>query len=731
YEGILYRSYYMADAATATIATSRMPLSTVWFAFAYALAGVRAALYSTPLFALLSLLLLYAVARRLFHWPLALMVAMVVAVSYPQIYFGRLSYAEIFGQFWTLAGILTALRWVERRSPPLLVLTLFFWATTWAGRIDALLLLPATYLLFIYAALVRDRRALIAVGLTLPLLAALLYLGTNDAYAGATLEIQQWRWPWFGNALLALLLLAPLSTLLAWLWGRPIQAMLIRIRPLLHLLAFGALAFVLLWATVPNPLRNAGTTRYYQEIIWFSSAYLTPLFYWLVLLGVGRLLWGGYDAQRFWLLASFASLAAVFFYTYTSARVYPVSLRRLTSDLLPLMALLIGVALTAFPTHGSQETERSPWVSLRTRLATLWQWGRWPVAVTLLLWMGWLSRPLLPIHEGVGTVAYLATLHNAIPDDAVLIFEDQDSDSWVGWLSAPLYSLYGDWTLLLDGDTPDPALWHDAVNALAASGRTVYVVTQQPAYPPALELPGYTATLALELPWQSTLIGQTNAPYPPPIWDFIHPLRLYRLEPTTVTKDAPADDTLPLAAILATTPISISAPGGKLQAAIFVLDDATTATEPRADRAERPQIYYRVSYDGQPVIGLSAITVRVAPQVSPLQHLVVGAETTRTVDESYTPLLGQNSTVRDHYNELTIALHETDLPARQLQLQVRLYDQGVALRQLLLPPVTTPEGTAEPPGIVFDQVDFTLNAADGAYYQAGTEGEYELRPVGQ
>ncbi|MCB0183986.1 MAG: hypothetical protein KDE31_06975, partial [Caldilineaceae bacterium] len=345
YEGIVYRGYYMADSTTATIETSRMPLSTVWFAWLSILGGVPTALYRTPFFALLSLLLLYAMARRFFALPVALVVTTLSTVSYPQIYFGRISYAEIFGQFWTLAGILVALRWIERRSPQLLVLAYFFWATTWAGRIDALLLLPAAYLLLIYAALERDRRTLIAVGLFLPLLSALVYVGTNGAYAGATFEIQQWRWPWFGNALLALLLLAPVSTLIAWLWGRPLQAILIRFRAILHLVAFGLLAFIILWATIPNPLRDAENTRYYQEIIWYSSSYLTPLFYWLMLMGVGRLLIGGYNARQLWLLALLYSLAAVFFYTYTSGRAYPVSLRRLASDLLPVMTLLIGFAL--------------------------------------------------------------------------------------------------------------------------------------------------------------------------------------------------------------------------------------------------------------------------------------------------------------------------------------------------------------------------------------------------
>lgn len=745
YDGILYRSYYMADSATATIETSRMPLSTVWFAFAYVVAGVRGALYSTPLFALLSLLLLYAVARRLFRWPMALVVTMLLAVSYPQIYFGRISYAEIFGQFWTMAGLFAALHWIERRSPLMLVLAFFFWATTWAGRIDALLLLPAAYLLLIYAANERDSRSLIAVGLSLPLLSALVYLGTNGAYAGATFEIQQWRWPWFGKALVGLLLLAPVSTLIAWVWGRTLQAMLLRARPILHLLAFGGLAFVILWATIPNPLREAGVTRSYQEIIWFSSAYLTPLFYWLLLIGIGRLFITGYDAKTFWLLMLFYSLAIVFFYTYTSARVYPVSLRRLTSDLLPLMTLLIGVALSPLPADTRGERPPSPLLPAIGRGTTqLWQWGRWVVAIAVLLWMAWLSRPLLPIHEGANTVSFLEELHDSVPANAVLIFEDQDSDSWVGWLAAPLYSIYGDWALQLDGDTPDPALWREAINRLSETGRTIYVATQQPDFPPALLPDGYSATLEHELPWQSTLIGQTNAPYPPPVWNFVHPLRLYRLERANTTPLEPT----PVATMLETTPISLSAPAvslrapsGKLQVELFVNDETTrpgggvSAEEPPA------QLYYRVSYGGQPIIEPSAIALMLSPQLEALQPLTITAQSVRSVDEQYPMALGQFSSIHDQYNEAEIKLHEMTPPHRELQLVVRLYDQAMALRQRIVAQGTSAKESHEEAdsvqhghtqtGILFDRVDFTLHETVLAYYQAGTEGEYIPMPVAQ
>lgn len=704
YDGMVYRSYYLADAATATIETSRMPLTTVWFAFVYALAGVRMALYSTPLFAILSLLLLYAIARRIVSWPLALAVSVLMAVSYMQIYFGRISYAELFGQFWTLAGMLAAFDWIERRRPLLLVAALFFWATTWAGRIDALLLLPAITLLLLYAALARDRRTLVAVLLSLPLLVALIVLGTNPAYAGATYEIQAWRWPWFGKALIGLLVLVPVSTGIVWLFGKQIQRLLQRLAPALHTIAFLALALVLLWSTVPNPLRDAAITRNYQEIIWFSSAYLTPLFYWLLLLGVGRLLFGGYDGRTFWLLTTFGGLATVYFYTYTSSHAYPVSLRRLTSDLLPLMSLLVGVALAA-PQPTVATSMRQPGITLLLAFRTVWQWGRWLIALVLIGWMAFLSRPLWPIHEGVGTLAALEELHNALPANAVVIFEDQDNDSWVGWLAAPLYSLYGDWSLQLDGDTPDPALWQTALDALHAGGHPIYVVTQQADYPEAFRAEGYRATLERQLSWQSTLIGQTNAPYPPPVWDFLFPLNLYRLEAT----DAQAEEANAPTAPSEQPTLALASPNGKVRVDFFV--------DPQASDN---QLYYTVTYSNRPIITPSPLALVLAESEAPLRKLTVLDQGSHTVDERYATSFGQSATIRDHYNAVDLHLQEAEAPHRELHLLVRAYDQGLALRYQ----IPAQPGWAEL-HLQRDRVDFAFADDALAYYEAGTEGEYQ------
>lgn len=515
YDGLLYGGYYVNDAESMTIQTSRMPLSTVWLALATALTGIGSALYITSLFATLGVMMLYLIGRQIFAWPIALWAALLLAVSFAQVHFGRAPYAEITGQFWTLAGVLYALLWLRQRSPWLLIMALACWVTTWAGRIDALLLLGPAGLLLLIAATERDWRSLRTVLLALPLFLVGIWLSTNTAYVAATYELLLSRWPWFGSLLITLLGLLIVAVAVMWVAGKPIVALLQRLAPLLQLALLLAFAFIILWATVPNPLRAPGVTRNFQEIIWFSSQLLTPGFYWLALLGAGWLLWRRQTIGEFWLLATTLLLAFAFFYSYTSAAVYPGSLRRLVSDVIPLMALMAGFALAA----------RWPWLS----------GGRvWPVAqaivgVALLAWMFTLSWPLLQEEEGAGTLTFIETLHAAVPAESMFWFEEQDGDSWVGWLAAPLYSLYDTDALLFDSDTPDQALLAAATAALLATDRPLYIVSQHEPLPEPLLPPGYRATLEQQLVWQSSLIGQSAAPYPLPIWHFALPVYLYRI----------------------------------------------------------------------------------------------------------------------------------------------------------------------------------------------------------
>jgi len=539
YAGFIYGGYYITDPAGPTIQASRQPLSEVWMALWMKLVGVWGALYNTPLWGMAGLIVLYLIARRFVTQPLAIWAALLLGVSYPQIHFSKAPYAEIPGQFWTLLGIYFALCWIETRRPWQLVAVLLCWTTAWSGRIDALLLLSGVGVLGLMAATWREGKSLRWAIAATPLCALLIWLAANRPYVGATSEIVHLFWPWFGTALLTLLLALPLVVALFWFTGRWWQRWLQWLAPALHLLLFAAALFVVGWSTIPNPWRVAEVTRRYQEIIWFSGYYLTPLFFWLALAGIGWLFWRGYGAKELLLLTMALALSALFFIDYTVAPVYPVALRRLISDVLPLLSVLAAIAVEAIatppqpsPVWGeSLVRDKSSIPSLasgspnraRVGLASV-------VGLVALVWMGWLGWPVIWQEEGKGSLVFIQELHEALPADGVFFFENQDDNSWIGWLAAPLYSLYGDWALRLESDEPDLALLAQAISEFRASGRTIYLVSQHNPPPATLLPPGATATLVLERLWQSSLIGQTRAPYPPPYWEFAHPVYFFKIE---------------------------------------------------------------------------------------------------------------------------------------------------------------------------------------------------------
>ena len=515
YDGLLYGGYYVTDAAAAVIHPSRMLLVEVLAAAIVQAAGIPASFYLNIVLSVVSIVTLYCLSRLFFQAQLALFPALLLGVSYPQIYLARAPFAEPAGQVLTLGGLLCALLWLRRRRAAYLPAALLLWATAWAARVDALLLVGPAALLLLVAAWRRERDALLAALAAAPLLALIAWLGYNASYVGSTFELFSNLTPAFAPGLVAGAIALPIGMALAWRWGAGLEPRLERAAPWLRVGAFAAAAAVTAWALLPHPWRTAGVTRPFQEIIWYSSAYVTPLFYWLALGGLGAVLWKRRDGAALYVAALFLGLGALYFYAYSSAPVYPVSLRRLAPDIFPLMALLCGFALAEVG------------ALLRGRAGQVAQVA---LALAALAWMGARAAPLLAQHEAPDDAAFVAALHAALPENAAVIFETQDADSWIGWLAAPLYSIYGDWALLLESDAPDPALLAQSVAELEAAGRTVYVASQQDALPAALTPPGYSAGEPLRLLWRSALIGQTRTPpYPPPFWEFAHPVNLFPL----------------------------------------------------------------------------------------------------------------------------------------------------------------------------------------------------------
>ena len=68
---------------------------------------------------------------------------------------------------------------------------------------------------------------------------------------------------------------------------------------------------------------------------------------------------------------------------------------------------------------------------------------------------------------------------------------------------------------------------------------------------------------------------------------------------------------------------------------------------------------------------------------TPAGAFAVVSETRTTHDETWRPVCGERSEIRDHFNELTVKLKEAAPPGREMDVIFRAYDEGVAFRYVL------------------------------------------------
>ena len=112
--------------------------------------------------------------------------------------------------------------------------------------------------------------------------------------------------------------------------------------------------------------------------------------------------------------------------------------------------------------------------------------------------------------------------------------------------------------------------------------------------------------------------------------------------------------------------------------------DASEVTSPNGEmkltftlRDSKP--YYSVSFRGKPVIKPSRLGYELHNAESLLEGFTQTGEKTSTFDETWTPVWGENKTIRNHYKELLVNLIQ-EKTGRVMNLRFRVYDEGVGLR---------------------------------------------------
>jgi len=98
----------------------------------------------------------------------------------------------------------------------------------------------------------------------------------------------------------------------------------------------------------------------------------------------------------------------------------------------------------------------------------------------------------------------------------------------------------------------------------------------------------------------------------------------------------------------------------------------------RDDRGEKGCLFYSVSNRGRPILTESRLGLTLEDGTTLTAGFAPVALDRRSHDETWKPVYGERSGIRDHYNQLVVDLADSQTPPRRLRLTFRAYDEGAA-----------------------------------------------------
>ncbi len=137
---------------------------------------------------------------------------------------------------------------------------------------------------------------------------------------------------------------------------------------------------------------------------------------------------------------------------------------------------------------------------------------------------------------------------------------------------------------------------------------------------------------------------------------------------------------------------------------------------------------YAVQFHAKPMIAESNLGLEVEGQPALGPGMQNSGAETGAVDETYTIPVGKTRSVRDHYNSLRAGYE--DATGRKLQIEVRVFDDGVAFRYVVpeQPALKQVRITREDTGFTFVK-DATTYPLILTGYHSSWEDEYQQRQV--
>ncbi|HUU52758.1 MAG TPA: glycoside hydrolase family 97 protein [Candidatus Heimdallarchaeota archaeon] len=90
--------------------------------------------------------------------------------------------------------------------------------------------------------------------------------------------------------------------------------------------------------------------------------------------------------------------------------------------------------------------------------------------------------------------------------------------------------------------------------------------------------------------------------------------------------------------------------------------------------------HYSVAYSGVGIIDPSSLGFRLEDSEAIGNNLKVIGTVRDVFDQTWKPVWGKRSEIRNYYNQLTVNLQESESPSRKIDVIFRVYDDGVAFR---------------------------------------------------
>jgi len=516
--GIYLWSFAVADPDTGELTAYHPPLFSIWIAIFYAIGGLRFCLYATPFFGALSVLSLYFAAKAMFGRKVGLLAAVLLAISFTQIYFSRVPYSEILSQCLLFSGIYALTTYILEHKPLYAAIAALSFGQAILSRIEGLaVILPLVIFFGCWTILKRsppkDFRffaipfgLLLVDGIVLALTASRPYVELNSYGLWVKLRpllIEPSAW-----LVISVILLGGSLVLISEAAKRRIYEGRQLIATLLSL----AVLLLVVYAYFIHPSTDAGAGISKHGTLAQLGMFMSPLGLWLGIFGLVELIRRGVNEKTSFFLAlllihGLASISVLAIST-TLSYVYPI--RRQVPMVIPSLIVLASYAILIWNKDGKL-----------LRVAQL-------IAIVILL-VSFLAldMPYVNYREMQSTIAFSEKLASHFGEQDVVVFEETwFQDSRVGHFAAPLWSIYDKNALLISTANAEDAVFSTAVAQWLDDGKGVYFVSQSD--PPPLSLKGCELLPVAEERWLYSTIT-ARLVFPPEIKEFEIPFYIYQI----------------------------------------------------------------------------------------------------------------------------------------------------------------------------------------------------------